>query len=157
MKSKWHVFLAAGLLLGGFVSPSFRVFANQSLNVAENRPAKKYMPDDEYAQRVEAQNQYHGLRMAGNRERDRGNYAHAIHYQEQALKIAVGSSLEGVSRNELSHLYEKTGSFRAALDQVEWLLNKADPAAPLYPQYAEAKRRLLQKIASNRPNRTPSG
>lgn len=100
------------------------------------------MSEQEYAKRVESQNEYHSLRLAGNRERDKGDYKAAIVYQEKALKIAVGSSLEGVSRGELSRLYEEVGSYEKALEQVEWILRQN----PSSPKYIEAKARIFKKI-----------
>lgn len=104
------------------------------------------MTQEEYQQRLRAQAKYHKLLNAGDQAQKDGNNKLAAQYYEQAFQLAKGSSLEGVSRGELSRIYEKMNMYDKALEHVEWILKKADQTSPLYPKYIEAKARLLKKI-----------
>lgn len=111
-----------------------------------NAEQKGPMTQEEYRQRLRSQTKYHQLLNAGDRAKKGGDNQLAAQYYEQALDVAKGSSLEGVTRGELSRLYERMGLYEKALENVQWILEKADKSSPLLSKYLETKKRLLGNL-----------
>ena len=104
------------------------------------------MTENEYNQRLQAQTQYHQLRLAGNQAKQRGEFNKAIAFHEQAVKLAKGSSLEAVSRGTLMDLYEKVGNYDKALVHANWFLTHSNKESPMWPEFVETEKRLRQKV-----------
>jgi hypothetical protein len=68
----------------------------------------------------------------------------------EALSVASGSVLEKVVRGELARLYERSGEYQKALEQVEWWISFFDAQNTPHIsknriRYTEMKQRLLQE------------
>ena len=122
----------------------FTLTLQQPFGRAESEEMQKYQTD------LNNQTKYHHLLNMAAKLESKKNILGAIAYHEKALKMAVGSSSEPVSRNDLMRLYEMADNFEKALIQAKWFLAHSNSRSPLWNDYIKTNKRLLQKIEESK-------